>query len=66
MNNIQVGDVVLIGGNDEFWMGCLLLFEEFRSWGVIGVVRGPKQADYPLRVAYDDISTVYRKVEVMQ
>jgi hypothetical protein len=63
---IKVGDVVLLGGRDSFWENCLLLVEEVRGWGLIGVVRGPNHTDYPLRVPFSDIVTVYRKVEVIQ
>lgn len=64
--SIKVGDVVLLGDRDGFWVDCLLLVEEIRPWGVVGVVRGPKHSDYPLRVPFSDIVTVYRKVEVIQ
>jgi len=62
-SQIQVGDVVLLGDRDGFWADCLLLVEEIRPWGVVGIVRGPKRSDYPLRVPYDGIDAVYRRIE---
>jgi hypothetical protein len=59
---VEVGDVVLMGGTDDWWADCLLVVEEVRSWGVIGVVRGPKHADYPLRVAFGEVKAVYRMI----
>jgi hypothetical protein len=60
--NIESGDFVLIGGSDLMWRDCLLLVEEVRSWGVIGVVIAPEQTLYPRRVALDEILAVYKKV----
>lgn len=59
---IETGDVVLIGDREPLWAACLMRVDEIRSWGVIGTVTGPNSAFYPLRLAYADIVTVYRKV----
>lgn len=59
---IEPGDVVLIGGRDTMWVGCLMQVEAVKAWGVSGVIPGPKAILYPLRLPYSDISAVFRKV----
>jgi hypothetical protein len=60
---VQIGDIVLIKTTTEttLWGDCLLVVEEVRSWGVIGVVPGPGKAIYPLRLAHGDIAAIYRR-----
>jgi hypothetical protein len=56
----QVGDVVRL--RIENWAdGLLMIVEEVRSWGVIGVIPTP-QGEAPLRVKFDDITAVWRPV----
>jgi hypothetical protein len=57
---IEPGDVVLLGDADPMWAGCLLRVEEVRSWGVIGSVVGPQRAEYPLRVAVENIAATFQ------
>jgi hypothetical protein len=59
--DLETGDVVLIGGQHPMWRNCLLLVSEVRRWGVVGSVRGPNDADYPLRVGGDNIVAVFRE-----
>jgi hypothetical protein len=59
--DIETDDIVLIGGRDKMWEGCLLRVEEIRPWGVIGSVRSPGPAEYPLRLNLADIAAVYRR-----
>ena len=58
---IEVGDVVLIGGNLPMWARGLLRVEKVRPWGVVGIVTGPEGAEYPLRVGLENITTVFRE-----
>jgi hypothetical protein len=61
-DTVQKDDIVLIKSADNaLWDDCLLLVEEVRSWGVIGVVPGPGNAIYPLRLRHGDIAAVYRR-----
>lgn len=58
--NIQAGDVVEIVGA-EMWAGCLMEVEEVRTWGVKGTVKGYNGAEYPLRVALEEIATIWKR-----
>ena len=59
---IREGDVIKIKSH-PMWVGTLMEVTEARSWGAIGIVRGPNGLEYPLRVNLSEIETVYRKVE---
>ena len=58
---IEPGDVVLIGGDMPMCASCLLRVETVKSWGVTGSVCGPNAAEYPLRLALENITTVFRE-----
>jgi hypothetical protein len=58
---IEPGDVVLIGNADPFWTGCLVRVEVVKSWGIRGSVFGPQGAEYPLRIGFENITTVFRE-----
>ena len=61
MVSIEQGDVVMIK-DLRMWDSCLMVVDEVRSWGVIGVVVGPDGFEYPLRVGCSEIAIVYRNV----
>ena len=59
---IAVGDIVLIQSTDTLWDGSLMKVEEVRVWGVTGDVIGIERSHYPMRVGYEEIAAVYRRV----
>ena len=61
MIKAEVGNVVQLQG-DGWWAGCLMVVDEVRTWGVIGMVITHEGAA-PLRVPTKEIAAVYRKVE---
>lgn len=63
-DDIEDDDVVLIGPDSPVWRNCLMVVEEVRSWGVTGTVVAPQEEEYPLRVAFDEIAAVYRRVSL--
>lgn len=63
IDDVQVGDVVLLKGPHETWNGSFMLVEEVRNpWGLIGIVPVPGRGQAPLRVSINEVDAVYRKV----
>ena len=61
-SDVDEDDVIMITEEAPLWRNCLMQVEQVRSWGVSGTVFCPHEEEYPLRVGWDEIAAVYRKV----
>ena len=59
-NNVKKNDVIQI--NEKFkgtgWIGCLMIVDEVKSWGVQAYLHVPMQGDAYLRLKHEDYDVI--------
>ena len=59
-NNVKKNDVIQI--NEKFkgtgWIGCLMIVDEVKSWGVQAYLHVPMQGDAYLRLKHEEYDVI--------
>ena len=59
-NNVKKNDVIQI--NERFketgWIGCLMIVDEVKSWGVQAYLHVPMQGDAYLRLKHEEYDVI--------
>ena len=59
-NNVKKNDVIQI--NEKFkgtgWIGCLMIVDEVKSWGVQAYLHVPMQGDAYLRIKHEEYDVI--------
>lgn len=59
-NNVKKNDVIQI--NEKFkgtgWIGCLMIVDEVKSWGVQAYLHVPMQGDAYLRIKHGEFDVI--------
>jgi len=56
-NNTSKGDVLLITMPTHLFDQCIVVVDDVKNWGIVGIVRSP-DGEYPIRVAWPDLTYV--------
>jgi len=59
---IRINDIVHVSHPGKWYDNLFCLVEKVQAWGVVGVIR-LAQGDAPIRLSWNEINAVYRKVQ---
>ena len=64
MINVEYGDVIQANEEAKEWVGCLLIVEEVKDWGVIAGLKIPQQGTAYIRLKFTEFEKIGKAVLV--